>query len=172
MSEEERRAEGRGRRASDRQPIDELKELCEQIEKRHVEEMRVLKTQVRQTRAYVVTLFVITFLAGVGAAWFLVHEANIREDGQCRIFESDQQEEREELADTYSYLHGAQKRGGRATRSLLYEFAIARLPVTFEKAQEDQAPDYCDDGDVGLAEPDFPMPEPPRGLELPELPPG
>lgn len=184
MSEEEedRRRVG-GRRASDKQPLEELVELCEGMEERHLaameameerhrEEMRSLARQVRQARTYIGTLFIITFLSFVGGAWFLKHEADVREDGQCRIFEGDQQAEREELADTYAYLAGAQLRGPESTDTQLYEFALARLPQTIEKAREDQAPDYCDDENVGLPEPDYPMPSKPQGLKLPKLPPG
>lgn len=176
MSAPERRTpngeRAQGRRATDKAPIDELTKLVETMDKRHQTEMKTFRLAMRRSKIENRVMYALTFLAFVAGGAVYSHEADVREDGQCRIFEGAQREEREELADTYAYLYGAQLRGVKPGEDQLYDFALSRLPVTLDKAREDQAPGYCDQPDVGEPEPDPPMPERPRGLELPPLPPG
>lgn len=167
MSAEERTGDRRGdatggRRKTDADPVEVADVL---------EELRTAVELVRKRSRFLVALYVIMFVAMIGFVAWLEHEGDVREDGQCRIFEGDQKDENDELKDTYNFLYRAQQKP-ELRDTLLYDFALARLPVIKAKAEEDQAPGYCDEDGVGLPEPDPVLPEPPKGLKLPQLPPG
>jgi hypothetical protein len=135
-------------------------------------ELHAAVASVRKLARFLVALYVFMFLAVAGVVAWLEHEGDVRADGQCHIFEGDQRDEVEQLANTYEYLRQAQRLPPEKVDEQLIQFALAQLPQTIAKAEEDQAPGYCDEPDVGEPEPDPVLPAKPADLKLPDLPPG
>lgn len=144
-----------GERAGDRDPA-QKPVTVEQLQ----EELRKLKLQT--WIAYgLVALF---FAAGGG---YVLHESAVREDGQCRIFEKDEEQAVQQLETTYLFMTG------RDEDAELYDVALEGLPRAEAEAVSENAPGYCNDEGVGLPEPDPTIPERPPLLDKrhPELPP-
>jgi hypothetical protein len=86
-----------------------------------------------------------------------------RVDQSCTLAEQKQKDDVRQLRDTYGYL-------ARHRHSLdrgLAKEVIRALPETERRAQQDDAPPYCDEPNVGLPEPDPVIPSRPTFLRVP-----
>lgn len=85
----------------------------------------------------------------------IAREANERRDQTCVIFETNQLEDIRQLRRTYDFLSRPPR--SRLERQL-QTLTLGFLPETERDARIDDAPPYCDAPNVGLPEPDLPMP--------------
>lgn len=102
--------------------------------------------------------------------WFnLISESKERRNQTCRVFESAHKQEIDSLNGTYRYLANAPppERG-----TSLYDTILRNLKKLEAEAASDTdevgviVPEYCDEPDVGLPEPDPVVPKRPVGIPL------
>jgi hypothetical protein len=88
-------------------------------------------------------------------------EARERRDQMCRLFETDHAQDVERLRRTYAYLVRLtpEQRAGNLNQEV-----FRGLSQLEEEARLDSAPEFCDEPDVGLAEPDPVIPQRPARL--------
>jgi hypothetical protein len=91
----------------------------------------------------------------------LKKETTERLDQSCTIFEQQHLEDVIQLAKTYQYLDNLSVQ--QRTEGLNV-FIIKDLPETEKKAKTDSAPDFCDEPNLGLPEPDPTLPTKPAWL--------
>jgi len=107
---------------------------------------------------------VLMYVLITAAFLYAIHQANSavrdlekesaeRRNQNCLIFEGDHLEDINQLKRTYEFLDNP-----KANRGLV-EAVLPGLPALESKARRDGAPDYCDDPNVGLPEPDPVAPE-------------
>lgn len=88
-------------------------------------------------------------------------ERDIRSDQTCELFETDHLQKVQSLRRTYKYL--AQLTPEEASQPL-NRFIITILPQNEQEAVIDRAPEYCDEPNIGLPEPDPKIPDRPKVL--------
>jgi hypothetical protein len=97
-------------------------------------------------------------------------ESAERRDQMCRLFEGDHLQDITELRRTYERMPRALEFYKRITPPRLQPFVIGTVMADLRRLEQeahvDSAPDFCDEHDVGLAEPDPVVPERPPRLEL------
>lgn len=86
-----------------------------------------------------------------------------RIDQSCALAEQKQKDDVHQLRETYGYLV---RHRDSLDRGLAKEIVRA-LPEAEHRAQQDDAPPYCDEPNVGLPEPDLPIPPRPTFLRAP-----
>jgi hypothetical protein len=85
-------------------------------------------------------------------------EAVERKDADCVKDERDYFAKVNQLTQTYAFLKTADP------ESDLYKAVVTNLPQVEAEAKRDLAPEYCDEPNVGLPEPDPVVPKRPAGL--------
>jgi hypothetical protein len=85
-----------------------------------------------------------------------------RRDQSCTLFERQHLAEVNQLRDTYTYLVNLPR---NRWDDPLNKFILSALPEVEQTASIDSAPEYCDEPNVGLPEPDPKIPARPAELE-------
>jgi GAF domain-containing protein len=82
----------------------------------------------------------------------------------CLADEREHLQQVDQLRVTYDYLSGLTD---RQRRTALNRALLQQLPMVEKQANTDVAPEFCDEPNVGLPEPDPLVPERPPGLVVP-----
>lgn len=160
-----------GRRVEDQDPeqrpatVGDLEKLVQTLKT----ELTATRRQLRRTRWTAAGLYAFAMLAYAGLGGYVLHEAAVREDGQCRIFEKAELDAVQQLRQTYDFMVE------RKPTAELYDLALSGLLQAERTAVSEDAPGYCDDEGVGLDEtPEFEPAVPKRPALLdkrhPDLP--
>lgn len=84
------------------------------------------------------------------------NETKDRVSQTCELFEGAHLNDVTQLKQTYKYIDAL---GPREVKDTINQFIISGLPELELKARSDPAPEYCDEPDVGLPEPDPVLPK-------------
>lgn len=84
-----------------------------------------------------------------------IDETTERRSQSCDLFEGQHLDDVKELRRTYKYIEALEP---EEISSTLNQFVIRGLPELEDDARNDPAPEYCDDPNIGLPEPDPNLP--------------
>ena len=115
----------------------------------------------RITTSLALVLAAFSLLASVWLYTKTQDESRARRGQTCTITEREQAAEVQQLRNTYEYLLELE---GVQLHDPLNRALLRQLPMVEARAEEDNAPKFCDEPGIGLPEPDEKVPDRPARL--------